>query len=102
MSVREFYDTLAPVYHLIYADWEASIERQGAALDSVIRSFPGAGARSVLDVACGIGTQSLGLSARGYEVTGSDISPAAVERARSEAARRGLSIPFSVSDMRAA
>lgn len=102
MSVTEFYDALAPRYHLIYEDWSASIERQGAALDSVIRSVGGDRHRSVLDVACGIGTQSLGLAARGYDVTASDISPRAIERARTEAARRGLSIAFSVADMRAA
>jgi len=32
MSVRAFYDALAPWYHLVYQDWEASITRQGEAL----------------------------------------------------------------------
>jgi len=100
MSAAEFYDALAPFYHLIYEKRQASIERQGAALDSVIRSFSGPPPRSVLDAACGVGTQSLGLAAHGYAVTGSDISPGAVQRANAEAARRGLSIAFSVSDMR--
>lgn len=36
MSVREFYDELAPRYHLIYADWEASISRQGAVLAGLL------------------------------------------------------------------
>jgi len=58
MSITEFYDALAPCYHLIYEDWENSIERQGSALDSVIRSILDERHRSVLDVACGIGTQS--------------------------------------------
>ena len=102
MSVTEFYDELAPWYHLIYENWAISIERQSAALDSVVRSVAGESYRSVLDIACGVGTQSLGLAARGYDVTGSDISPRAIERARSEAARRSLSIPFSVVDMRTA
>ena len=102
MSAAEFYDALAPFYHLIFEDWEASIGRQSAALDSAIRSFPGPSRRSVLDLACGIGTQSLGLAARGYDVTASDISAGAVQRARAEAVRRGLSIDFSVSDMRVA
>src|SRR5262244_3520293 len=102
MSITEFYDALAPWYHLIYEDWESSIERQGSALDSVIRSILDERHRSVLDVACGIGTQSLGLAARGYAVTGSDLSPKAIDRARSEAARRDLSISFSVADMRRA
>jgi SAM-dependent methyltransferase len=100
--VTEFYDALAPYYHLVYENWEASVERQATALDGVIRSVPGEPRRSVLDVACGIGTQSLGLAARGYEVTGSDLSPTAIARARSEAARRGLPILFSVADMRMA
>jgi SAM-dependent methyltransferase len=56
---------------------------------------------TVLDVACGIGTQALGLAALGYAVTASDLSAAAVERARQEAGRRGLRIDFSVADMRA-
>jgi len=100
MQLNEFYDALAPFYHLIYENWESSIERQGEELDSVIRSFAHQPARSVLDLACGIGTQSLGLAVRGYEVTGSDISAKAVERARSEVTRRSLSATFSVADMR--
>jgi SAM-dependent methyltransferase len=100
MPNTDFYDMLAPYYHLIYADWEASIENQSRALDTLIRSTSGAQPRSVLDVACGIGTQSLGLTRLGYEVTASDLSSTAVERARREANRRGLSIQFSVADMR--
>ena len=101
-SAAGFYDTLAPWYHLVYEDWQAAIERQGAQLESVIRSALGDGRRTVLDVACGIGTQSLGLALRGFELTGSDISAAAVERARREASQRGLSIGLSVADMRRA
>jgi len=102
MPATEFYDALAPFYHLIYENWESSIERQSTALDSVIRTLAHRPLRSLLDVACGIGTQSLGLAARGYEVTGSDISAKAIERARLEAARRGLSVDLSVADMRVA
>src|SRR5512138_3601297 len=102
MSASEFYDKLAPFYHLIFENWERSIERQGTALDSIIRSAARPGARSVLDVACGIGTQTLALAARGYDVTASDISTGAVPRARTEAARRKLSVQFSIADMRIA
>jgi SAM-dependent methyltransferase len=56
----------------------------------------------LLDVACGIGTQSLGLAHLGYQVTASDLSPGEIRRACVEAERRGLSIAFSVADMRAA
>jgi SAM-dependent methyltransferase len=100
MSAADFYDALAPAYHLNYADWDASIERQAEALESILRSRGVLRGSAVLDAACGIGTQSLGLAQRGFSVTGSDISPAAVERARGEAAQRGLSIDFSVADLR--
>ncbi|HEY8504178.1 MAG TPA: class I SAM-dependent methyltransferase [Gemmataceae bacterium] len=99
--MSEFYDRLAPFYHLIYPDWEASVARQAEQLAAVIRGRWG-GARTVLDVSCGIGTQAIGLAAAGFAVTGSDLSARGVERARREAAARGLDIPFSVCDMRAA
>jgi SAM-dependent methyltransferase len=101
MSVQSFYDQLAPLYHLVYEDWEASITRQGAALASVIGEHWGAGARTVLDAAVGIGTQALGLVALGFRVTGSDISRAAVNRARREAVARRLPLDCLVADFRA-
>lgn len=97
-----FYDKLAPYYHLIFADWETSIARQATILDQLIRQEWGPEARSVLDVSCGIGTQALGLTQRGYDITASDLSPGAIERARREAEKRGQSIDFSVVDMRQA
>jgi SAM-dependent methyltransferase len=100
--IAAFYDQLAPYYHYVYADWTATVTRQAAALDSIIREFFSPPAHhTILDAACGIGTQSLGLAALGYTITASDISPAAVERARASAQQRGLTIDFRVADMRA-
>jgi SAM-dependent methyltransferase len=101
MSVRAFYDGLAPLYHLVYEDWEASVVRQGGALTSLIAEHWGAGAHAVLDAALGIGTQALGLLARGFRVTGSDLSVGAVTRARHEAAVRRLPLVSLVADFRA-
>lgn len=95
----KFYDGLAPLYHLIYLDWEKSIKHQGEMLDSVIREMWG-DVSDILDVSCGIGTQILGLSSIGYNATASDISQEEVERAKTEAADRNLSVTFSVADMR--
>lgn len=61
METFRFYNELADVYHLIYADWEQGIAQQASALDSIIREYLGAGIRPVLDASCGIGTHSLGL-----------------------------------------
>jgi len=96
----DFYDQLSPFYHLVYPDWEASIKKQSADLDGIIKEFFGDGSRRVLDAACGVGTQALGLARLGYELTASDISGAAIERARREAAVRGLSVELSIADMR--
>jgi SAM-dependent methyltransferase len=54
-----------------------------------------------LDCSCGIGTQAIGLAALGHRVTGTDISPLAVARARREAAARSLTLPAAAADMRA-
>ena len=85
-----------------FPDWEASITRQAAILDRLIRREWGPEVTSVLDVSCGIGTQVVGLAQLGYDVTASDLAPEAIERARREAATRGLHINFSVADMRQA
>jgi len=99
--MSDFYDQLAPFYHLIFPDWNASMERQGEQLAGLIRSHWPTG-RTLLDVSCGIGTQALALAEQGFQVTGSDLSGAEIERAKAEAEQRGLDIPFSVCDMREA
>jgi SAM-dependent methyltransferase len=101
LEVGAFYDALAPWYHLVYEDWEASIGRQGRALASLLAREWGSAAPRVLDAAVGIGTQALGLAALGFQVTGSDISFAAVQRAGREAGRRGFRLGCVVGDVRA-
>jgi SAM-dependent methyltransferase len=96
-----FYDRLAPYYHLLYGDWEGSIARQGAALAELLREAGVPAGEPVLDAACGIGTQTLGLLEHGYRVTASDLSPGAVERLRAELARRSHQAGAHVDDLRA-
>ena len=61
--VRDFYDQLAGNYHLMFEDWEASVARQAAALAPLLERECGpAVSVRVLDCACGIGTQALGLA----------------------------------------
>ncbi|MFI5455145.1 MAG: class I SAM-dependent methyltransferase [Isosphaerales bacterium] len=100
--MNDFYDRLAGLYHLIFPDWDDSIERQAGQLAAIIDGRWGAGNRSILDVSCGIGTQAIGLAKRGFVVTASDLSSGAIARARTEAQRRAVEIDFSVCDMRAA
>jgi SAM-dependent methyltransferase len=98
----DFYDRLAPLYDLIFFDWDASMEQQAGQLSAIIGEQWGADVRSILDVACGIGTQTIGLARKGFVITGSDLSAGAVERAKVEARKRSLEIDFSVCDMRVA
>lgn len=97
---HDFYDELAPYFHLVHADWDASIARQAKELDSVIRDLWGDEAREILDASCGVGTQALGLAALGYRVSGSDLSEGALARARLEAASRDVEVDLRVADLR--
>jgi SAM-dependent methyltransferase len=97
--MSSFYDQLAPFYHLLYPDWRASMRRQGEQLSTVIATeWPGA--KNVLDVSCGIGTQAIGLAMQGFSVHGSDLSEREIERAKREAGDLAQRVVFSVCDMR--
>lgn len=98
---RDFYDDLAADYHLIFPDWWSSATRQGGVLTGLLHRYGIDPPATVYDCTCGIGTQALPLAAAGFRVTGADLSPAAVERARAEAGGRGLDVSLSVADVRA-
>jgi len=98
-QISSFYDPLAEHYHLLFDDWDNAIDRQNRVIGSLISSRIPGKALKILDCACGIGTQSLALAKLGHRVTASDLSAAAVERARKEAAKRSSEIDFHVSDM---
>jgi 2-polyprenyl-3-methyl-5-hydroxy-6-metoxy-1,4-benzoquinol methylase len=93
-----FYDELAESYHLIFDDWGAAIRRQREVLARLLPAPP-AGKR-LLDCACGIGTQAIGLATLGFVVDGSDPSAAAIDRARREAIALGMNLEFRIDDMR--
>jgi glycine/sarcosine N-methyltransferase len=95
-----FYDDLADHYHLLFEDWSQSIERQATALGPLLERYTNQLAPRVLDCACGIGTQTLGLSMRGHSLVASDQSRASVARVAREATLRGLNIQFHVAGMR--
>ncbi len=97
-SVQQFYDELAGEYDLMFADWKQEVRRQSEVLGEFIRRHLDEGARSVLDCACGIGTQAIALATRGYSVHATDFSASSVERARREAASFGVSMTFGVAD----
>jgi glycine/sarcosine N-methyltransferase len=97
-SADGFYDDMASSYHLIFDDWDQAIDRQRAILTRLMPAPDMLG--TVLDCACGVGTQALGLARAGYDIEGTDLSKLAVERASREATKRKLDVEFRVDDMR--
>jgi ubiquinone/menaquinone biosynthesis C-methylase UbiE len=54
--------------------------------------------KTILDVGCGQGTDTIYLASVGFQATGLDISPVACEIARTEATRRGVAPTFIAAD----
>ena len=81
-SASQFYDHMSAYYHLIYKDWRSIVRTEGVVLDDLLRdyipSFRSPASCRVLDCAAGIGTQTLGLWQRDYDVTASDVSNASL------------------------
>lgn len=64
------------------------------------RSYSGiAKSGKILEIGCGAGNVSLELAKLGYEVSGIDISPTAINWARESALREKLNINFSVGNV---
>ena len=57
-------------------------------------------AGALLDLACGPGRHAIPLSKRGFKVTGVDLSPFLLEKARGFAKEQGQSVEFVNDDMR--
>ncbi|MEV3861281.1 class I SAM-dependent methyltransferase [Streptomyces sp. NPDC050095] len=100
-AVRRFYDELATDYHRIFRDWDVSMAHQAEVLDRLLTDRLGRGPHRLLDCACGIGTQAIGLARLGHTVVGSDLSPRAAARAVREAALRDTHLSAVAADMRA-
>jgi glycine/sarcosine N-methyltransferase len=97
--VAEFYNDLAETYHALYPDWRTEVVEQAAALDRILGVADRTNV-SVADVACGVGTQLIGLAQLGYNVGGSDLSPGAIATCSRECINRGLRATLAVADMR--
>jgi len=53
---------------------------------------------AALDIGCGTGDNTVWLARRGFRVTGVDIAPLAIEKAREKAEREGVACRFLVAD----
>ena len=71
---QTFYDNLASQYDKLFLDWQAATHEQALILDKIFRDKGFDNTARILDCACGIGTQAIGIASLGYSVTASDIS----------------------------
>ena len=98
---QTFYNKLATQYDKFYPDWDAAVEQEAEFLQALFREHGFDPEARILDCACGIGTQAIGLAALGYSVTGSDASAGALAEAEKRSAERGVDIRFIQADFRA-
>lgn len=89
-----------------YWSWRSeSFDHQGVQQPEWLEVFRAATVqvrpRTILDVGTGTGFLAVGLARAGYRVTGIDISPAMLARARRKAREAGVSVPFVLGDAEA-
>ena len=96
--IQTFYDNLADQYDKLFLDWQTAIREQADILDRLFNSYGFDTTANLLDCACGIGTQAIGLAALGYNVTASDISDGELSEARKRAKKNGVQIRFEHAD----
>ena len=96
---QTFYNNLAPQYDKLFLDWNTATQEQAIILDKLFRDNGFSKNATVLDCACGIGTQTIGIASLGYNVTASDISDGALEEAKKKS--KEYNISFAKADFRA-
>jgi len=98
--VQSFYDNIASHYDKLFLNWNNTIKEQADILDKIFKNNGYDKQSKILDCACGIGTQSIGLALIGYNVTASDISKCELMEAKQRAAEHNVDICFKNADFR--
>ena len=98
--VQTFYDNLASEYDKLFLDWQSTTKEQAIILDNLFSDNGFDKTAQILDCACGIGTQAIGLASIGYNVTASDISHVEIAEAKKRALNNNVDITFEIADFR--
>lgn len=96
--IQTFYDNLASQYDKLFFDWQAITLEQAKILDKIFRDNGFDDSVKILDCACGIGTQAIGLAKSGYQVIASDISEAELSEGKERAKKNDVQIRFERAD----
>ena len=84
------YDAFSQEYDR-FVNWPGRLAVEMPFLQAQLKSV---GARQVLDAACGTGMHAIALARLGYQLSGADLSPAMLERARKNALSSGVEVRF--------
>lgn len=95
---QTFYDNMAAQYDKLFLDWHAATREQAAILNKIFSDKGFDRTAQILDCACGIGTQAIGLAGIGYSVTASDISDGELAEAAERAKKDGVKIRYENAD----
>jgi 2-polyprenyl-3-methyl-5-hydroxy-6-metoxy-1,4-benzoquinol methylase len=90
LNSQDFYDRQA-IIHELMNDWPSRLSFE---LPFIRRALDQAGARTVLDVACGSGHHAIALAQAGYAAAGADLSVEMIAQARRLAEQANVSIRF--------
>lgn len=96
-----------PWYEALFTDYAETYDKESftqgtiGECDFIEAEIGGDRSVPILDIGCGTGRHAIELARRGYKITGVDLSPSQIERARAKAAAAGVSVDFRVADARA-
>lgn len=91
---QSFYNKMASQYDKLFLDWESTTHEQAVFLNQLFQNNGYDYTARILDCACGIGTQAIGLASIGYNVTASDISNEEIAEAKKRAEKNNVRICF--------
>lgn len=98
--LKQWYERLFENYACKY-DRESFTQGTVGECDFIEKETGGNRQTRILDIGCGTGRHSIELARRGYSfITGVDLSPAQLKRAREKAELENLSIDFQIQDAR--
>ena len=96
--IQTFYNNLASQYDKLFLDWQSATHEQAVMLNKLFQENGFNSSANILDCACGIGTQAIGLASLGYSVTASDISDGELLEAKVRAENNHVKIHFEHAD----
>jgi SAM-dependent methyltransferase len=92
------YKRYADYYEVFYRD--KNYLKESDYIEEVFKKHAREPVKTVLDLGCGMGSHSLILSKRGYQLTGIDLSKKLIEIAKKKAAEKNLKADFMTGDLR--